>query len=90
MIKITGLDKLQKDLKDAGRALERLNGRIADLRFDPSDPASVNAAVRKMERAIDQKVASYRGNPLVAELVKGMKANYRASILEEARKARSA
>lgn len=90
MLKITGLDKLQKDLKDASRAMQGLNGRIAEVRFDPSDPTSVNAAVRTMERAVDQKVAPYRNNPLVAEMVKGVKANYRASIMEQARKARRA
>jgi hypothetical protein len=90
MLKITGLDKLQKDLKDASRAMQGLNGQIAEVRFDPSDPTSVNAAVRTMERAVDQKAAPYRNNPLVAEMVKGVKANYRASIMEQARKARRA
>lgn len=85
MFKITGLDKLQKDLRDAGRAIERLNREIAEIQFDPSDSSSVSAAVRTMECSIDQRVAPYRNNLLVAEMVKGIKAHYRASILDQAR-----
>ena len=43
-----------------------------------------------METAIDQKVARYRSNPLVANLAKQMKARYREAIIERARQARGA
>lgn len=39
--KIGGLDKLQKDLKDAERAFRSLDGMITTLRIDPNEPASV-------------------------------------------------
>jgi hypothetical protein len=32
---VTGLGKLQRQLEEAGKAFESLNGEIAALRFDP-------------------------------------------------------
>jgi hypothetical protein len=42
--KITGLDKLQRQLEEAQRGLESLNGTITTLQFNPDDPASVRQA----------------------------------------------
>ncbi len=85
-IKISGLDKLQRELKDAQRAFRSLDGTIATLKFDPNDRASVEAAIREMERAIESKVGSYRSNALVQQVAKGLKEKYRAAILERAAK----
>ena len=70
-MKITGLDKLRRDLADAQRALQPLNGTIATLKFNPSDPKSVEDAIRQMEAAVDSKTAPYRGNDLVTKVAKG-------------------
>jgi hypothetical protein len=86
---ITGLDKLQRDLKDAQQAFASLDGTIATLRFDPHNQASVNAAIQQMESAIDAKTGGYRGNPLVESVAKGLKEQYRKAILERATKERS-
>lgn len=88
MIRITGLDKLQRELDGASRALKALDGNIAQLRFDPSNPSSVEAAIREMERAVDRKVAPYRGNALVINIAHQMKASYSAQIREKAAEAR--
>lgn len=84
-VKITGLDKLQRDLKDAERALKSLDGTVATLKFNPGDPQSVKDAIRKMEAAVDSKIAPYRGNALVSQLAQGMKDQYREKILELAK-----
>ncbi len=34
---ITGLDKLQRDLADAQRAFQSLDGTLATLEFEPDD-----------------------------------------------------
>ena len=81
-IKITGLDKLQRELMDAERALSSMYGTIATLQITPSDPASVHAAIREMESAVDSKVSSYRGNGVVEPLVKAAKEHYREEILK--------
>jgi hypothetical protein len=80
---ITGLDKLQHQLEEARRGLESLNGTITTLKFNPDDPASVRRAVQQMQSAVDAKVASYRGNPLVAKVAEMTKNNFRQRILAQ-------
>lgn len=86
---ITGLDKLQKALGDAQRALAKLNGTIAELQFDPADPASVAAAVAEMERAVDAKMAPYRGNAIIEPLAAKSKEAFRKAIEGRAAAARA-
>lgn len=87
MLKVTGLDNLQRQLEDAQRAFKALDGEVATVRVDPGNPASIEAAIRTMESAIDEKVATYRSNPFVAPLIPKMKEKYRAAILERAKTA---
>jgi ssDNA-binding replication factor A large subunit len=84
-INIQGLDKLQRELKEAERAFSSLDGTITTLQFNPDDPASVQRAMREMDAAIDQRVRPYSRNPLVSELVLKMKAGYREQISKRAR-----
>lgn len=79
-VTITGMDKLQKMLADAQRALSELNGTIAELKFDPADPASVAAAIEQMKRAVDEKVAPYRGNAIIDPLAAKSKEAFRRAI----------
>ncbi|WP_271566876.1 hypothetical protein [Bradyrhizobium sp. CCBAU 11386] len=65
MLKITGLDRLQQQLEDAQKAFKSLDGEVATVRFNPEEPESVEAAIRTMEAAIDEKVGPYRDNTLV-------------------------
>jgi len=86
MLKISGLEKLQRQLEDAQRAFGALDGEIATVRFDPDSPDSVQAAIRSMEAAVDRKVSPYRGNALVESVIPKLKEKYRAAILERAKK----
>lgn len=45
-VKITGLDKMQKQLKEVERATEALNGSY-DVHFDANDPVSIENRFRK-------------------------------------------
>lgn len=85
MFKIEGLEKLQRQLEEASRAFEALEGEITTTRFKPDDQASVEAAIADMKRAIDSKLARYVGNPLVENVAAKMKEKYEAQILERAR-----
>lgn len=85
MLKVTGFDNLQRQLEDAQRALKALDGQLATVRFDPDNPESIEAAIRAMESAIDDKVAPYRDNAMVASIVPQLKDKYRAAILERAK-----
>ncbi len=87
-IKITGLDKLTRSLNDAAKALKVLDGDIGTVKFNPNDPASVEGAVVQIEQAIDVKIAPYRGNAMVENIVAQMKDRYKREIYERAAKAR--
>ncbi len=87
-IKITGLDRLQRQLEEAGRAFQALDGDVATLSFNPDDPASIDRAIHDMEAAVDSKAAPYSGNSLVESVVEQLKENYRSALLERAAAAR--
>src|SRR5208337_991276 len=82
MSRITGLDKLQRDLEQATKAFETLDGKFAELRLNPLDQTSVEAAITDMGLAVDAKIASYLGNPLVESVAGELKARYENEILE--------
>ncbi|HCR5225109.1 TPA: hypothetical protein OO043_004664 [Escherichia coli] len=46
-VKITGLDKMQKQLKEVERATEALNGSY-DVHFDANDPVSIENAIQEV------------------------------------------
>ena len=48
-MKITGLDKLIKHFDYAQKAMEGIDGEIGHVSFDPTDPASIELAIRDME-----------------------------------------
>ncbi|HCD6627824.1 TPA: hypothetical protein NDU38_000968 [Pseudomonas aeruginosa] len=88
MFKITGLDKLQKDLKDAQRVLSELDGELGVVNFDPSDPVSIEPAIQSVNRLIDERLGEYSANPIVGPLAEQMKEKYRETILQKAAEAR--
>lgn len=76
MIKVTKLDSLTKELDELGRVAASLDGEITQIKFDPSDPSSVNQAIKDMESAIDAKVGHYSANSIASKLIIEMKAKY--------------
>jgi len=84
-MKLTGLDELQKTLRDAQRAMESFNGELATLSIDPNNPQS---AITEMERAVDAKLAQYRGNTIVEKIAEASKEHFRKKILERAEEAK--
>ena len=88
MLKITGLDKFQKELAEAQRALEELDGELGAVNFYPHDPASIEAAIQSVYRMVDERAGQYASNPIVGPLLDQMKENYRENILQEAAEAR--
>ncbi len=77
-----GLEKLTKELDEASRAFKSLDGEIAQARVVPGDDASVQAAIRQIEEAIDKKAAPYHNNPFVSSVVAQLKEKYRDHILK--------
>ncbi len=85
--KITGLEELQRSLRELGSALSSLDGTITKLHFDPHNDASINAAIKQMEEAVDERTASYQGNPQIAAIVANVKLRFADGIWERARQA---
>jgi hypothetical protein len=87
-LKIAGLDDFQKQLDQAAKALQSLDGEVTTLKFNPDDPASVEGAVVQMEQAIDLKIAPYRGNQIIEKIAVELKNKYRQTIHDRAAAAR--
>lgn len=85
---ISGLDTLSRQLADAQSALEALDGELGSVSFDPNDPASIERAIQSVGAIIDEKVAPFADNPVIAPLVEGMKEQYREAIINRASEAR--
>jgi len=88
MLKIKGLDKLQRDVKEAQRALKDIDGEMGSVHFDPNDPASIEAAIQKVNQMVDQRTALYSSNPFIKPFIEQMKEAHRNSILDKATEAR--
>lgn len=87
-VELSGFDELQKQLRDAQKALQALDGDLCSLRFDPSNPADVQRAIEEMEGIVDARISPYRNNPLVAPVVDAAKKSFREEILRRAQEAR--
>lgn len=80
MFKITGLDKLTREMDELAKFTKAIDGNLVNVRFDPKDPASMQAAIRQMEAAVDAKAAPYRSNKLVIGLAAKSKEQFRRAI----------
>ena len=87
-MKITGLDDLTRKLEEAQKALEGLDGELGSVSFDPADPGSIEAAIKRMEAMVDERLGKFASNPIIGPLADGMKEQYRKGILERAAAAR--
>lgn len=88
MLKVTGLDKLQKELKDAKRILSELDGELGVVKFNPNDPASIESAIQTVNHMIDERIGECSTNSIVGSLAQQMKETYREGILKKAAEAR--
>jgi len=88
MFKISGLDQLTKQLEQAQQAIEEIDGELGTVTFDPNDPASIDSAIQQANARLDAKVALWANNPLVAQLIEGVKEQFRESIIQRAAAAR--
>jgi hypothetical protein len=89
MLNISDLDQLKLQLVEAKKALETLDEALDAVRVDPDDPASIDAAVQRVNAIIDARIGPYASNPIIAPLAQNMKTQYRESILAQAAGARS-
>lgn len=88
MLKMTGFDNLQKTLQKAQEALATLGVELGTVQFNPTDPASIDAAIQSVEVMVDERLGAYLDNPIINPLAEQMKEKYRDAILERAATAR--
>ncbi|MFK3852295.1 hypothetical protein ACI2J5_22565 [Agrobacterium pusense] len=90
MFKITGLDKVTKELDQLQRVIGGLDGEIGMVKFDPNEPASIESAISDVENLIDQEAGHYSSSSMAASIIEQMKDTYRQAILDKAAEARAA
>ena len=88
MIKITGLDKLTRELDDAQKALAALGTELGTVKFNPNDPASIEAAIQQIETTVDNRLGAYASNAIIGPLAEKLKETYRQKIIYSAATAR--
>ena len=79
-----------RNIKELERAVSGLDGQVAQLEFDPHDPQSIDTAIQQLYSAIDTRLASYRGNDIVANIGRELKERGRQAIIDRATEARLA
>jgi hypothetical protein len=88
MLRVSGLDDLARELDEAQKALGSLDGELGSVTFDPDDPASIEAAIKRVELMLDERLSAYSSNAIVGPLIAGLKEKYRDGIIERAATAR--
>lgn len=88
MFKIEGLDELQKELSEASKAMEEMDGELGSVSLNPHDPSSIEAAISRTNQMIDEKLGSYSDNSIIGPMIEELKEKYRDSLLEKAAEAR--
>jgi hypothetical protein len=82
-----GFEHLTSRLKELSDALNQLNGKLCEVRFDPSRPDQVQTAIRTMERAVNERLSEFPDNPLVQQLAAGIKQRFKQEMLNLASEA---
>jgi hypothetical protein len=84
---IKGLDQLQKTLQEAQRAAQAIDGEIAELRFNPADPQSVEQAIAQGKAKVGEKLGRYSSNPIAKQMAAALKQKIEESVRERAKAA---
>ncbi|MGX5733883.1 hypothetical protein [Bosea thiooxidans] len=87
-MKISGFDKLQKKMDQLARFGAELDGELTIVKFDPTDPSSIEAAIQEACNAIDAKAKYYADNDMIQNIADQAKETFREQILEKAAAAR--
>lgn len=88
IVKITGFDAIMKKTDQMADFAKEIDGDLASVEFDPSDPASIEAALQEINDAVDEKTKSYERNDWIQSLAEQLKEQARNSVLEKAAAAR--
>lgn len=87
-IKTTGFDTLERQMKEMQNAMDELGEELGTVKFNPSDPLSIESAIQQIEQTIDDRVGNYATNSMLASVIEGLKETFRDGIIEQAANAR--
>ena len=85
---ISGLDAFKKKTEQMSKFAREIDGELGSVKFDPSDPGSIETAIQVINDVIDEKTRSYERNDWVQNLAEQLKEQVRESVLEKATAAR--
>ncbi|MGO8731820.1 MAG: hypothetical protein ACLQVM_03390 [Terriglobia bacterium] len=85
---IAGFEQLTSLFEELGDAIKQLNGKLCEVRFDPTNPGEVQAAIDQTERTVDERLSKFRDNPMVQQLAADVKQRFKQEILKRASDAR--
>lgn len=80
-MKITGLEKITKTLKQAELAARELDGDLATLSYDPENATSVELAISEARLIVDNRLGSWYGNKIVDRMAEIAKAGFEQQVL---------
>lgn len=63
-------------MRAAEGVLQQLDSKLEAISFDPSIPASVEAAIKQTMAVIDALLADFKGNPVLEPMVSQLKIQY--------------
>lgn len=84
MVKITGLDKLSKKMKELSVFAGDMDGRLGSVAYVPDDAASIDRAMHEIDALVDEHASHYPSNDLIQNIADRMKESYRSQLLEKA------
>jgi hypothetical protein len=80
---MSALDRLRVQMQDADPVLTALDEELERIEFDPTSPASVDAAILKVGQVVDAHLANFKANPILGSMAEQLKAQYVEGIHEQ-------
>ena len=84
---VEAIEEFAQELEQMGRVVSSLQGEIATATFNPTDPASIDAAIHTVHTVIDGAVAPFRNNAILVEVTNEMKDAFAEGIRRDATEA---
>lgn len=72
-MRLEGLDQITEQFGGVIAALHELESRVASIRIEPNDEASIRAAILSIDEEVDRLLLPYRANEIVAAVANQFK-----------------
>jgi hypothetical protein len=72
-MRLEGLDQITEQFGGVVAALHELENRVASIRIEPNDEASIRAAILSIDEEVDRLLLPYKANEIVAAVANQFK-----------------